>query len=56
MASKVVKNDDQTVTLEVVVDGDEWKKAKDNEFQKLKNHLILMDSEKDMFLQRWLRN
>lgn len=39
MASKVVKNDDQTVTLEVVVDGDEWKKAKDNEFQKLRKSL-----------------
>lgn len=39
MATNVVKNDDQTVTIEVTVDGDVWKAAREAAFEKIRKNL-----------------
>lgn len=39
MATNVVKNDDKTVTLEVTLDGDVWKSARDAAFEKIRKSM-----------------
>ncbi len=39
MATRVVKNDDKTVTLEVTLDGDVWKSARDAAFEKIRKSM-----------------